>query len=135
MKCPKYFPLLVGIIITVNIFLIGYVVYIHTQPKPIQNKPVNDTPYISNPGVLIEYPLYGNGRVWPPDVLNNQYAQPIKDPSYGQGYIPSLNTNIGYVNTSYRQIGVLAPSNNTEHKDNLLIIMGRPLYVNRNKWQ
>ena len=90
------------------------------------------------------YGLYGNGRPWPPDILNNQYAQPLRDTSYNPYLnLPiGINTNVGYVNTSYRQVGILVPcnGNNQLHTPNtqqnkLLVLMGRPLYVNRNKWQ
>ena len=82
---------------------------------------------------------YGDGKVWPPDILNNQYAQPIRDSRYTQPFgLPSMYTNVGYVNTSYRQVGILDPCSGVgsgEHRKELLVLMGRPLYVNRNKWQ
>jgi hypothetical protein len=80
---------------------------------------------------------YGNGNIWPPDILNNKYASPLKDTRYiiTSPNIPiNIPTNIGYVNTSYRQLGVLTPIQ-PQPKTELLILMGRPLYVNRNKWQ
>jgi hypothetical protein len=82
---------------------------------------------------------YGNGNIWPPDILNNKYASPLKDTRYiiTSPNIPiNIPTNIGYVNTSYRQLGVLTPIQpQPQPKTELLILMGRPLYVNRNKWQ
>ncbi len=80
----------------------------------------------------------GNGTMWPPDILNNQYAHPVRDTKYVTEDRPrSISTNIGYVNTSYRPVGILVPNNNNvdQHKPAMLILMGRPLYVNRNKWQ
>ena len=131
MKYHKYFPMMISMVILFNIFLIGYLIYIHI-PKNIPTGKQNI------PLIVDEINISGNGQVWPPDILNNQYAQPVKDTSYNQIYIPSIYTNIGYVNTSYRQVGVLVPSEHIEHdkhNHNLLILMGRPLYVNRNKWQ
>ena len=52
--------------------------------------------------------------------------------------VVGIPTNIGYVDTAYRQVGILGPmymSTPNENKQDLLILMGRPLYVNRNKWQ
>lgn len=79
---------------------------------------------------------YGNGYAWPPDILNNQYAQPVKDTKYTTRGIPSIYTNVGFVNTAYRQVGILNPHEDVNSvRSELLILMGRPLYVNRNKWQ
>jgi hypothetical protein len=38
---------------------------------------------------------------------------------------------VGAVDTSYRQVGIL----NTKEKGKILALMGRPLFVNRDKWQ
>jgi len=79
----------------------------------------------------------------PEDVLLNPYAAPLKDERY---FIPELNyipprsipinvsTNIGAVDTTYRQLGILTPLNG-QNKDNILPLMGRPLYTNRQKYQ
>jgi hypothetical protein len=115
----------------------------------------------------------GNGMVWPPDVLRNPYAAPMKDDRYlvGGGPMFPINvpTNPGYVDTSYRQVGTLtsnwgsAPNRRTGNgmdggckmckkgkcdgscsggdggggrgNDDLLILMGRPLFTNRDTWQ
>ena len=93
----------------------------------------------TNPQNIIkkEYNTYENGDVWPPDILNNQYAQPVRDTRYiTQSGPTGISTNIGYVNTAYRQVGILAPTKPVNAmRSELLIIMGRPLYLNRNKWQ
>lgn len=74
----------------------------------------------------------------PNDVLLNPYAPPLSDERY---LVPATNitpinvsTNIGAVNTSYRQVGIITPLNETS-TNNILPLMGRPLYTNRNKWQ
>jgi hypothetical protein len=79
----------------------------------------------------------------PGDVLLNPYIPPLRDERY---LVPSLNivppgaipinvsTNIGAVDTSYRQVGILTPLNSSS-KDSILPLMGRPLFVNRDKWQ
>jgi len=53
------------------------------------------------------------------------------------GIIPiNVPTNIGAtpVNTAYRQMGIITPLNGTS-KDNILPLMGKPLFTNRDKWQ
>jgi len=79
----------------------------------------------------------------PKDVLLNPYAAPYKDERYfvpEQTYIPpntipiNVSTNIGAVDTTYRQMGIITPLNGTS-KDNILPLMGRPLFTNRDKWQ
>lgn len=81
---------------------------------------------------------------WFPDVLLNPYAPPLSDerylvPNYGyNNYVPpgtvpiNVSTNIGAVDTSYRQVGILTAVN---AKGKILALMGRPLFVNRDKWQ
>lgn len=122
--------------------------------------------------------MSGNGMAWPPDVLRNPYAAPMKDERYlvgppmvpispygTSGAIPiNVSTNPGAVDTSYRQVGTLSPNvgwggrggsggeckkckmgkcdgtgscaNREPEKDgDLLILMGRPLFTNRDTWQ
>lgn len=70
------------------------------------------------------------------DVLMNPYTPPLKDERVimsndVRGGIP-ININTRAVDTSYRQIGLLKRMNGQE---TLLPLMGRPLYVGRDKWQ
>jgi len=79
----------------------------------------------------------------PNDVLLNPYAPPLRDERY---FIPEMNnriplgavpinvsTNVGAVDTTYRQIGILTPLKGSS-KDNILPLMGRPLFTNRDMW-
>ena len=51
------------------------------------------------------------------------------------GTIPiNISTNVGAVDTNYRQVGILNPTNKS-NKDNVLPLMGRPVFTNRDKWQ
>jgi hypothetical protein len=160
MKYPKYFQKMykrlgsgktaVWICILLNISVLIYLVYSHCYERQIAGQdtkrsiepPIQESPSIAIVDVQSRYP-YGNGQVWPPDVLNNQYAQPLRDTNYVKMALPMVPTNIGYVNTSYRQVGVLGQhhtnhvrsEDHNHHSQDLLILMGRPLYVNRNKWQ
>jgi hypothetical protein len=72
------------------------------------------------------------------DVLLNPYSAPYRDERY---FVPkaipiNISTNIGATpsDTSYRQMGIITPLNGIS-KDNILPLMGRPLFTNRDKWQ
>lgn len=72
-------------------------------------------------------------------VLTNPYDAPYKDerymvPKQGQAIPINVSTNIGAVDTSYRQIGIITPLNGNT-TNNILPLMGRPLYTSRQKWQ
>lgn len=87
-------------------------------------------------GFLPNFP-YNNDFIpqIPGNVLLNPYAPPLRDERYFVPSIPiNVSTNIGAVDTSYRQVGILTPSNGSS-KDSILPLMGRPLFVNRDKWQ
>jgi hypothetical protein len=92
---------------------------------------------------LPSYPY--NNLAGPQDVLLNPYSAPYKDERYlvsELAYVPrnavpiNISTNVGATpaNTSYRQMGIITPLNGAS-KDNILPLMGRPLFTNRNKWQ
>jgi hypothetical protein len=80
----------------------------------------------------------------PRDVLLDPYAAPFRDERYMvpnisllgmRNTIPiNVSTNIGSVDTTYRQMGIITPLNGAS-KDNILSLMGRPLFTNRDKWQ
>ena len=99
-------------------------------------------------GIVPNYP-YNNLPA--ENVLLNPYSAPLKDDRY---FVPSLDirqnpiksamsmnavpinvsTNIGAVDTSYRQLGILKPVNGRT-QDSILPLMGRPLYTSRQKFQ
>lgn len=79
----------------------------------------------------------------PSDPLLNPYAPPLRDERYfipgfngvPPGAVPiNISTNVGAVDTTYRQMGILTPTNGSS-KDSILPLMGRPLFTNRDKWQ
>ena len=81
----------------------------------------------------------------PSDPLLNHYAPPLRDeryfiPGYPMGGVPpgavpiNISTNVGAVDTAYRQLGILTPSNGSS-KDSIVPLMVRPLFTNRDKWQ
>lgn len=75
----------------------------------------------------------------PKDVLLNPYVPPMRDERYliaepRRGIPINQSTSIDAVDTDYRQLGLLTPtSGDTDGK--MLPLMGRPLFVSRDKWQ
>jgi len=134
--------------ITICIFIIGYLIYNNTDKSVTVNNHPSEKIIIKdsqreNPswfsGVFPSWP-YNN---LPNDPLLNPYAPPLRDeryfiPRFGMappGAVPiNISTNVGAVDTSYRQLGILAPSNGSS-KDSVIPLMGRPLFTNRDKWQ
>lgn len=126
--------------------IIIYLIYanIKSQHIVVNNKP-------SDKIIIKETPQDNRGWLqpsWPynnlsSDPLLNPYAPPLSDERY---FIPGVNniasraipinisTNIGAVDTNYRQMGLLTPLNG-KSKDNILPLMGRPIFTNRDKWQ
>jgi len=78
----------------------------------------------------------------PSDPLLNPYAPPLRDeryfiPGFTRAIPPNLvpinvSTNVGAVNTEYRQLGIMTATNT---KGKIIPLMGRPLFTNRDKWQ
>ena len=119
-------------IIFLMIFLVCIFFYnkhVSTNVKDTNNITINTTEQNRVPSMIPSWPytnLPGN------DVLLNPYSPPLRDDRY---LVPiNIPTNIGSVNTNYRQIGILTPFNKSS-EDKILQLMGRPLFTNRDKWQ
>ena len=74
-------------------------------------------------------------------MLLNPYAPPLRDERYmvadntPRGGVPiNVATSIDAVDTEYRQVGLLTPMKG-ETEGKMLPLMGRPLFVSRDKWQ
>jgi len=137
-KCPP------GVICIENITLVFILIiillicyFIYTQTRENQNIEIHNTIQERKPvrhsgiiGMFPNFPYNNN------DVLLNPYTQPLSDERY---FIPrripiNVSTNVGAVDTTYRQVGILTPKINKD-KDRILPLMGRPLFVSRSKWQ
>ena len=72
------------------------------------------------------------------DVILNPYAAPLRDERYfvpaSRNAVVPINISTTAVDTAYRQIGILTPLNGSS-KDNILPLMGRPLFTRRSLWQ
>ena len=139
-KCPPgviCFENFTFTFIIISLVIIIYFVYLNRSSYKIEMKQSTDTN--SNPGGsifgLFPRPSYSFSNV-ESDVLMNPYAPPLKDERVVQvndvrGGVP-ININTRAVDTNYRQVGILKRMNGPEM---ILPLMGRPLYVGRDKWQ
>lgn len=145
-KCVSLFHMDSKLSFILALVLCAALVFFFYHPK--SNVIVLDRPAIPPPppsslsSLIPSFPLIPPTR----DVLLNPYTPPLRDeryyvPEMGLGYpIPmgrvpiNVSTNIGAVNTNYRQVGILTPANGSPD-DKILPLMGRPLYTNRGKWQ
>ena len=116
--------------------LLGVAFFYIIYNKPVSIKDTNNiTIKTAEPNMNFLTPMIPS---WPytnlpgNDVLLNPYSPPLSDERY---LVPiNVPTNIGSVNTSYRQMGILTPVNESS-ADKILQLMGRPLFTNRDKWQ
>ena len=125
--------------ITILIFLIiffslGYLFYSNfkSNEKPINsNHHRNMTPSQININNYSDYNDYNDY-----DNYKNPYNAPFRNDGYTSIPIVPINvsTNIGSVNTTFRQLGILTPTSQTS-KDNILALMGRLLFTSRSKFQ
>lgn len=129
------------ILLIIILLVLGFFTYINMK----QSSSVNVETTIGSGGwfnnIIPSWP-YNN---LPKDVLLDPYAAPYRDERYvvsrdirGMGAVVPINvqTNIGAtpVDTAYRQLGIITPLNG-DSKDNILPLMGRPLFTNKDKWQ
>ena len=91
---------------------------------------------------LLRFPNYPYNNL-PENVLLNPYVPPLKDERYflpEVAYLPpntvpiNVSTNVTAVDTTYRQLGILTPLNGN-NINNILPLMGRPLFTSRQKYQ
>jgi hypothetical protein len=143
-KCPPGVLCIENIslvLLFIILLVLGFFVYTNTK----QSSSVNVETTIGSGGwfnnIIPSWP-YNN---LPKDVLLDPYAAPYRDERYvvnrdirGLGALVPINvqTNIGAtpVDTTYRQLGIITPLNG-DSKDNILPLMGRPLFTNKDKWQ
>jgi hypothetical protein len=133
--------------IIICILILIYIIYstVFKQNIVVNNSPsekivIKDTSRENNMGWLFPSWPYTN---LPSDPLINPYAPPLRDERYfvpgfsstlvPPGLVPiNVSTNIGAVDTQYRQLGIMTATNS---KGKIIPLMGRPLFTNRDKWQ
>ena len=132
--------------LTICVFIIGYLIYTNVDRSVTVNNNPSEKIIIKdnqreNYGISSWIPSWPYTNL-PSDPLLNPYAPPLRDERYFMprfnilpGAVPiNVSTNVGAVDTNYRQLGILAPSNGSS-KDSIIPLMGRPLFTNRDKWQ
>ena len=144
-KCPP------GVVCIENYFMffisicVIFIIYLIYNNKPSEKIFIKNTQRESSGsggflgGFFPSWP-YNN---LPNDPLLNPYNPPLRDERYfmpglmngmPMGAVPiNMSTNVGAVDTNYRQVGILTPKNGSS-KDNILPLMGRPLFTNRDMW-
>lgn len=139
--------------IVICISILVYIIYSRTlkQSIVVNNSPSEKIVIKDTTRENIGYDNWFNGWVpsWPytnlpSDPLLNPYAPPLRDERYFVPGFPSravppvglvpinVSTNIGAVDTQYRQLGILTATNSN---GKVMSLMGRPLFTNRDKWQ
>lgn len=115
--------------IIICVLFVGYFMYSFTKNNFNTSYETTQKVVIKEKGYPASWPNFNQ------DPLLNPYTPPLRDESYFHSMIPiNISTNPGAIDTNYRQLGILTPLNGTS-KDNILPLMGKPLYTNRNKWQ
>jgi hypothetical protein len=149
-KCPPGFICIENysmFFIIICIFVFLYIIYstIFKQSIVVNNSPsekivIKDTSR-ENVGWLNSWIPSWPYTNLPNDPLINPYAPPLRDeryfipttPAIPLGGVPiNISTNIGAVDTQYRQVGIMTATNS---KSKIIPLMGRPLFTNRDKWQ
>lgn len=148
--CIENFTSVIFIII---LLIVGYFMYVnyknqsnsnHKQQNKNQNQS-NSRPNIYSQEIVLQpnIPYNNLNLIERNDVLLNPYDAPYKDERYlmpkvsliPAGTVPiNVSTNISAVDTNYRQLGIITPLNGTT-TNNILPLMGRPLFTSRQKWQ
>lgn len=145
-KCPPGVICIENITLFLLFLIIGilaFLIYSNSKTNVLEQQNIhiknNLQPNVKSswmPSFVPSWP-YNN---LPKDVLLNPYDAPYSDERYLVPEIRpvpiNISTNIGATpsDTSYRQMGIMTPLNGTS-RDNILPLMGRPLFTSRDKWQ
>ena len=143
-----------SVIFFIILFIVGYFMYVnyknqsnsnHKQQQNNSQNQSNSRPNIYSQEIVLQpnIPYNNLNLIERNDVLLNPYDAPYKDERYlmpkvslsPAGAVPiNVSTNISAVDTNYRQLGIITPLNGTS-TNNILPLMGRPLFTSRQKWQ
>jgi hypothetical protein len=136
-----------SLIMCVILFIVGYFIYVSLNQSGKQqgNNSQNNSNLQGTQEIVLQpsWPYNNLNLIERNDVLLNPYDAPYKDERYlvpkvsliPAGAVPiNVSTNISAVDTNYRQIGIITPLNGTS-TNNILPLMGRPLFTSRQKWQ
>jgi len=134
--CFSNTSMIIIILLTIIIALLCYFLF---NKDTSVNKYYNIQNSNQSEDLLNVRPNYGYTNL-PNDILMNPYTAPLKDDRYLvtssdiRGVVP-INIRTQGVDTNYRQLGLLTRINNNNKKEVILPLLGRPLIINRCKWQ
>ena len=142
-----------SLFVCIILFIVGYFIYVSLKQSgnqsgnQINNRNGNNNNQYSQEIISLQpswpYNNLNVNMVERNDVLLNPYDAPYKDERYlvpkvsliPAGAVPiNVSTSVSAVDTNYRQIGIITPLNGTT-ANNILPLMGRPLFTSRQKWQ
>jgi len=129
-KCPP------GVICMENFTIFGFVIMLIVAGYFfLQNQRQQQHALKQNINIY-ENDQSGGFALIPSYPYNNlsSYNDPLRPPLRDERYVVPINVSTSAVDTSYRQIGILTPLNGSS-KDNILPLMGRPLFTRRSMWQ
>jgi hypothetical protein len=140
-SCPSGFICFENISLILLMIGLLYLIYYLFAKNQSQNQtsfqypPASSTSFFAWPN--IPYTNLGIGA----NTYLNPMTPPLRDERFlmttgiPTGPVVPINvpTNIGAVETNYRQLGIITPLNQSS-KDSILPLMGKPLFTNRDKW-
>tara|TARA_Y100000591_G_C21822969_1_gene694771 strand:+ start:196 stop:837 length:642 start_codon:yes stop_codon:yes gene_type:complete len=140
--CIENVTFLFFTLVIVSILIFMYIKYnSNLKKKDLENKNLINTDLVNKDSLDINFnnnilqDLNKNSNQLNKDILLDPYIAPLKDDrifnkTYNGIKVP-INVPTQSLDTSYRQIGILTRVNGNE---TILPLMGRPLFINRDKW-
>jgi hypothetical protein len=125
-KCPPGVICIENFTIFIFIIMLVAIGYFVLQNQRYQKH--------DNDAVKQNINIYDNDRSSSSRPSYPYYNDPLTPPLRDERYLVPINVSTAAVDTSYRQIGILTPLNGSS-KDNILPLMGRPLFTRRSLWQ
>jgi hypothetical protein len=129
-KCGHGYIILFLVVVFVAIFFLFY----HNSDTNTNTNAARETNFNTTiqMDMNMKNPYYRS-----PDIIRNPYDAPLKDDRYdlnsSMPHAVPINVSTIAVDTEYRQLGILTPLQGSS-KDNILPLMGRPLYIRRSKF-
>jgi hypothetical protein len=133
-KCPPGVICVENVTIFFILFVMSIIAYFIYKNFGKQQRE-DDINSSNNVFYIQQKPSYPYNNL-PNDVLRNPYDAPLKDERYVVNELTRgvpINVSTNAVETTYRQLGILTPLNGTS-KDNILPLMGKPLFTRRSLW-